>query len=78
MKVLKAPVLKMTLFLLHKIKATMPITTIKRKRGVSTAMIHRLLGGVFTTATNIKTYKHYPSVYASVYVQSFLSSLATD
>lgn len=53
LKVLKAPVLKMTLFLLHRMKATMPITTINRKSGVRTAMIHRLLGGVFTTATNI-------------------------
>lgn len=52
MKVLKAPVLKMTLFLLHKMNATMPITTINRKRGVRTAMIQRLSGGVLTTATN--------------------------
>lgn len=54
LNVLKAPVLKMTLFLLHRMKATMPITTINRKRGVRTAMIHRLLGGVFTTAVNIQ------------------------
>lgn len=54
LKVLKAPVLKMTLFLLHRMKATMPITTINRKRGVRMAMIHRLLGGVFTTATNVQ------------------------
>lgn len=51
MKVLNAPDLKMTLFLLHRMKATIPITTISKKSGVRTAMIHRLLGGVFTTAT---------------------------
>lgn len=52
LKVRKAPVLKMTLFFWQKMKATMPITTINRKRGVSIAIIHRLLGGVFTTAIN--------------------------
>lgn len=51
MKVLNAPDLKMTLFLLQRMKATIPITTINKKRGVRTAMIHKLLGGVFTTAT---------------------------
>lgn len=55
LKFLKAPVLKMTLFLLQRMKATMPITTINRKRGVRTAMIHRLLGGVFTTAAKMQT-----------------------
>ena len=52
MKVLKAPLLKMTLFFLQRMKATIPITTMSRKSGVSTAMIHRLLGGVFTTAAD--------------------------
>lgn len=50
LKVLNAPDLKMTRFLLHRMKATIPITTINKKRGVRTAMIHRLPGGVFTTA----------------------------
>lgn len=58
MKFLKAPVLKMTLFLLHRIKDTMTTTTISRKRGVRTAMIHKLLGGVFTTATNTEIPPH--------------------
>lgn len=52
LKVLKAPVLKITLFFWQKMKATMPMTTISRKRGVRMARIHRLLGGVFTTAAN--------------------------
>lgn len=55
LKVLKAPVLKMTLFFWQKMTATMPITTINRKRGVNTAIIHRLLGGVFTTAITHST-----------------------
>lgn len=50
LNVLKGPVLKMTLFLWQKMKATIPITTSSRNRGVRTAMIHRLSGGVFTTA----------------------------
>ena len=58
LKVLKALVLKMTRFLLQRMKATMPNTTNSSATGVITASSHRLPGGVFTTATH--TYAHAP------------------
>lgn len=58
LNVLKGPVLKMTLFLWQKMKATIPITTSSRNRGVRTAMIHRLSGGVFTTAESRQGHLH--------------------